>query len=284
MNDTEKTAAVAAAVLIIRAREKRAAKKLLRAESNMLRDVRKTVATHIDHATAGAVSGDSAADGVRRSRQVAAAMIATLATVITESRRAARESGAKDIEPDAVIQEDPTDGARAFSVAAALAAAWQAIVNVQARNVDDDTSRGTMARLVRQTMPLMEGRMRRVAATESADAFNQGRAQAIEARQVANDTTALVRADAPVVIPGGPYRTPGVPSEPPTETRLKVWSAILDMKVCPRCAALDGTTIRADASFAYGDPPIHPFCRCVFVLVETDADAKAVREGARDRN
>lgn len=282
MTDEQKVA-VAAAVLAVRAREKRAAKKLVRAETAMLRDVRKTVATHIDHATAGAVSGDSATDGVRRSRAVMAAMVASLAITIADARKTSREAGAKDVEPEAEVREDPTDSARAFAAASSLAAAWGAIVMVQSRRVDDETSRGTMARLVRQTMPLMESRVRRVAATESADAFNQGRGQAIEARAAVNDN-ALARADAPIVIPGGPYRTPDVASEPPVETRIKVWCAILDMKVCPRCADMDGRTVREDESFPGGDPPLHPFCRCTFVVVPTPLAGAYLKEALANRS
>lgn len=282
MTDTQTEAAVTAAVLLIRAREKRAAKKLLRAEADMLRAVRKAASQHIDQAVAGAVSGDSVADGVRRSRSVMAAMIVSLASTIAEARKAARESGAQDVEPEAQVQEDPADGARAFAAASSLAAAWGAMVMVQSRRVDDDTSRGTVARLVKQTSPLLDPRLRRIAATETADAFNQGRSQAIEARQAANDNV-LARSDAPVIIPGGPYRTPDVATEPPVETRLKVWCAVLDMKVCPRCAEMDGKVVKEDETFPGGDAPLHPWCRCTFVLVPTSIPPAQLRATLRDR-
>jgi len=52
----------------------------------------------------------------------------------------------------------------------------------------------------------------------------------------------------------------------------KQWSAELDGRVCDRCSALNGVTVKLKGSFSAGDPPLHPSCRCTVVLVDVIPD------------
>lgn len=73
--------------------------------------------------------------------------------------------------------------------------------------------------------------LRRIAVSESAEAFNAGRSIYLGA------DTAFVR----------------------------VWDAQID--ACPRCWTLEGTTVPAGESFPMGEPgTIHPNCRCEWYL------------------
>jgi hypothetical protein len=49
-------------------------------------------------------------------------------------------------------------------------------------------------------------------------------------------------------------------ADDPDVTLVHEWNAALD--ACPRCWALNGTTVRDDETFVDGDPPLHPMCRC----------------------
>ncbi len=43
---------------------------------------------------------------------------------------------------------------------------------------------------------------------------------------------------------------------------VRTWVTARDERVCPTCGPLDGATMPVGQAFAYGDPPIHPNCRC----------------------
>lgn len=49
----------------------------------------------------------------------------------------------------------------------------------------------------------------------------------------------------------------------------KRWEALLDMKTCSICRALDGETAKPNQPFKNGlyAPPVHPHCRCFLTLV-----------------
>ena len=73
-----------------------------------------------------------------------------------------------------------------------------------------------------------------------------------------------------------------------------VWSAVLDRKTCPACAAMDGHMVPAGKGWpGAGRPPMHPRCRCVpmalFVpeavsrkLPGIQQDYSALKEDVRD--
>ena len=43
---------------------------------------------------------------------------------------------------------------------------------------------------------------------------------------------------------------------------IRIWVTARDERVCPTCGPLDGVTYPVGKAFAYGEPPIHPNCRC----------------------
>jgi SPP1 gp7 family putative phage head morphogenesis protein len=49
---------------------------------------------------------------------------------------------------------------------------------------------------------------------------------------------------------------------------VKVWSTEFDARTCDECSPLDGETVRVLDDFPWGDPPLHPNCRCTLNLGE----------------
>lgn len=83
------------------------------------------------------------------------------------------------------------------------------------------------------------GTLRTVAATENAQAFNDGRARTVRTVRVAE--------------------------------LWRTWDAVLDRRACPRCRAADGTVVGASESFPLGEPgSVHPNCRCTWTLVTAE--------------
>ena len=86
---------------------------------------------------------------------------------------------------------------------------------------------------VTKALDATKGSLRRTAVTESSDAFNSGRKQAV--KQVGRSLA-------------------------------RVWDALLD--ACPVCAAEDGKIVGVNENFPIGEPgSVHPFCRCNWTLV-----------------
>jgi len=48
----------------------------------------------------------------------------------------------------------------------------------------------------------------------------------------------------------------------------KEWSTNLDDRTCEECAPLDGERVGVTDDFPWGDPPIHPNCRCTVLLTD----------------
>lgn len=48
----------------------------------------------------------------------------------------------------------------------------------------------------------------------------------------------------------------------------KEWSVNVDDRLCDICAPLDGQRVLVTADFPWGDPPIHPNCRCTVLLTD----------------
>lgn len=48
----------------------------------------------------------------------------------------------------------------------------------------------------------------------------------------------------------------------------KEWSVNIDDRTCDICAPLDGERVLVTAEFPWGDPPIHPNCRCTILLTD----------------
>lgn len=93
---------------------------------------------------------------------------------------------------------------------------------------------------------------RRLAVTESAEAFSSGRAKYL-------------------------HQTPAL-------GLLRVWDAVLDRRTCQTCSALDGVIVGARESFPHGDPPVHNHCRCSWTLLTpTEADGVTTYSPLPDR-
>lgn len=142
------------------------------------------------------------------------------------------------------------DDAFADIVAQSLASAWGSTglsilggkpTTITARDLD-------------QLADLLDARVRRAAATETARVFNREREALIDEHVGAFSSSTR-----------GP-RDPDVPAA----GAFKVWSAILDRATCPRCFGLDGEIVELHKSFSIGSPPpMHPHCRCIveFIVV-----------------
>ena len=126
------------------------------------------------------------------------------------------------------------DAAASHTTASSYAAAWGAAAmaailstSEKARGAADSQS------LAPSVSPApLDFRLRRIAATETARAFNDERVRAMRAEHA------------------------------PSAGVFKVWSAVLDRRTCGDCFDRDGQTIELHASF--GAPlPLHVCCRCV---------------------
>lgn len=51
---------------------------------------------------------------------------------------------------------------------------------------------------------------------------------------------------------------------------VKRWSTEQDARTCDECGPLDGETAPVLGDFPWGDPPLHPNCRCTLLLEEPD--------------
>jgi len=98
-----------------------------------------------------------------------------------------------------------------------------------------------------------EAQVRTVATTETMTAFTSERERV--AQQIARAT--------------------GVPL-------LKEWRATLDVRACEKCADLHGERVLVASRFAFGEPPLHPRCRC-WVLYSVEDVSRAELERLWER-
>jgi hypothetical protein len=200
------------------------------------------------------------------------------------------------VDVDFGLSDDGTDDAHGAAAAQALAAAWLGIA-LRALGPGAD-AQGGLAAAIRRSVALTDGKVRRTAATETAEAFNDERAGALVLLSESEETAERfslgpgLSGRAPGPLPaafpsnapaagqsgqnpddgrGGPYRSapPRATPPEPIERMVKTWSALLDRKVCADCRYMHGTTVLASDELPGGDPPRHPFCRCVFVVSMT---------------
>ncbi len=189
----------------------------------------------------------------------------------------ARAAGRRRLEQDvgrtlhAAAATSVSDDAAAAIISASLTAAWG---TAALRSV---ASGGEMAAELAAIIDAFDPRLRRAAATEAARAFN--------------DERALLMSDL-----GGSGQGPPEPPSPAPGggggSRLfKIWSAILDGRTCAQCFAADGEVVELHESFRYGNPPLHPHCRCIVEhiavarperLEDIAIDYEAFKEELRD--
>jgi hypothetical protein len=184
-------------------------------------------------------------DSTQKVRQQTPVLQADLHRDILLTRREARASGQKRLEEElerTLIATTlfATDDAAGVASSAVLAGAWAATALAA---IGADASLRELAGLAKA----IDGRVRRVAVTESAQAFNAER------------HALLIDLDL-----GRANREPFDEKGPPPPGMFKVWSAILDRVTCPRCFAADGQVVELHKPFKSGEsPPLHPFCRCI---------------------
>lgn len=137
-----------------------------------------------------------------------------------------------------------------------------------------------LIKVLAESGPKMSGSVYRTAATETAQAYNEGRV----------DAGVNIRAGSFVREETDEGELAGAEPEPETEAGLfgggdegggtildplgdeadfilvDRWDSILDAKTCPECAAYDGTLVHfAEPFVMIGDEPgyVHPWCRCL---------------------
>lgn len=150
-----------------------------------------------------------------------------------------------------------TDRAAVESTAGAYVAAWQSATSDALWSwavADDGTGPADAASLAQEGQ---DYRVRRIATTDTAQAY-------ADARDEATDAAARRHPDATWL--------PAV---------LKRWDATLDRRACARCRALDGSLRVIGLDFAGGRDPghVHPGCRCsshlVFIPLRIPHDSTA---------
>lgn len=125
------------------------------------------------------------------------------------------------------------DAGRAAVAGKTTSASWLQTTMAKAAEAVDATR---LPRVLHQVHALVDGRLRRLAATESAEAFNAAREAEFQALA---------------------ERAPGL---------IQRWVAVLDRRTCPTCDAMHGRTAPMGAEFSAGSPPVHNYCRCFVVL------------------
>jgi hypothetical protein len=276
----DRAEAAVVAMVMARKHEKAVTRRLLVAERATLRGVRMAARGIIDSVVssiAGLPDTEHAATAMRtKVRHAIPHLTSAIADAVAVGRSKARDGAFADIEEvvdEEVETPDATsdDASYAYTVAASLAAWWGgAAIRKADEALRDERS---AAAAVRATIVAFEPRIRRAAATETASAFNGERSAAIEVVAAGLEE-------------GGPYRAAGrlLTAEDEAPQLVKVWSAMLDAKVCPECAAMAGTVVQIGEDFLGGDPPMHPWCRCVPLIMPiytSIADARAMwREAA----
>lgn len=233
-------------------------------------------------------------------------MITTLAAALHKGRSTARDAARDDLAPH--VHEDAveagntdSDAPRAYAAAAGLVSAWgaTALYKVGAWN-----GKRPLAAEIQDTTALMDPRLARAAATEATHAFNETRGHVMVAHadvleglpaapprpMLPELPTALAAREGqgrrlsvvpPAPPPQGPYR--GLSPVPPPGLRpIKVWSAMLDGRVCKQCRDMHGTAVPVRDEFPGGDPPRHPFCRCIPIFIMTSATIEEIERAYED--
>lgn len=136
------------------------------------------------------------------------------------------------------------DPAHAVAASDTIAATWQA---AGLMNLNAALAAGTSpARAIDATSAAVDGRLRRIAATEVPQAYND------EHRRSSEDIAAELGGDVGLDV-----------------LLVRRWDAILDARTCQTCAARDGQVVPLGSSFKSGDEPgfVHPWCRCMSTVV-----------------
>jgi hypothetical protein len=288
----------------LRRRERALARLLQRREAESLARIRRALGAAIDRVALDlaldrgglALSADTHATRTRLQIRRAIPEIALLVgAAIAEARSRAREGAtAPDLDEEIgrpiEVPDAGVDDAFGHAAAASLAAAW-GLLALRAVTGPKAAEPAAWPKAIHATAAAMDGRVRRTAATETALAFHDERARAIELLYappigalpspavggLPSAARGTELAPPPPAAPGGrgPYREPA-PAPAPLPRLVKVWSAMLDLKVCAECARMHGTVVLAHQELPGGDPPRHPFCQCIPVILATELPLSAV--------
>lgn len=200
---------------------------MIRLEAQTLEALREEV-NGIAAEAAHVLNVGSEAEIVAAIRNIASRMEGEITQIILSARTSATSLAFSQVVIEARLdglesEEDPEDEARAVWVAAAFAAAFVLAALGAVRSRSD----------VKKIARLQDYRLRRIAATEVAQAYG----------------AACLRAYA--------FLDPAY--------YAKRWDATLDMKTCAVCRDHHGETVALEQPFRNGDEPgdVHPNCRCV---------------------
>jgi SPP1 gp7 family putative phage head morphogenesis protein len=217
--------------------ERRTARTLLRAERHVLATLRQAVSRAIAPSVLLlARERLTRADAMVAVRRAGPELRAHVERAVLEGRAHAR-TAARGTLPDGTLPPPPVtdeDAAAAHASSSSYAAAWTTTAMLGVLTWADTGEGGSPVRALSPSA--QDYRLRAIAATESARAFNDERIRAVR------------QSDA---------RTPGV---------FKVWSAVLDRRTCTDCFGRDGETIPLVSSFGT-TPPVHVNCRCTIGFV-----------------
>lgn len=166
--------------------------------------------------------------------------------------------------PGPVAPDVPdTDAIRAAAAGASVSSRWAALALGAVSQWEADG--GSLPTALRRTTTLLDPHLSRAIATEISEAFADEHLAALE--------------------PLSDY--------PWSAQVFKVWSAILDGRLCQRCYELDGRAVPLNHSWPEGaTQPLHPHCRCMEVplyipkparLQDTASDYSAYKAEIRDQ-
>lgn len=242
---------------------------LLHAEASLLRDLRLRTKRVVDDAALAAANyGASDTEAAKRAAIAAtrgaigrmqtvleqaitagradarARALARLDVELGEVRRQLRKRGV-DAQLTAPARSDGVeDTTAATATASSYASAWGSSVLAGVLSWADDPT-GDVGVRVTESVRTTDFRLRRIATTEVAIAYNDEHGEALE-------TIARENRDARWL--------PAV---------LKCWDATLDRKTCSTCSARAGDIVPVGMPFRGGDEPghVHPHCRCIESLI-----------------
>ncbi len=186
---------------------------------------------HVQAALAAAVLA-ARSDARETSRTRAEAELEHLRTLLRRDGY-----GAAELPPDPEPGDSEHDQVAAGSAASSISSRWSTAALAATLAWEADPS-GSLAYAVRRTAAGAAPQLEGIAATEVSSAFNEEHDSALE------------------LLSEYPW-SPGI---------FKVWSALLDGRVCQRCYELDGRAVPVDGAWPEGaSQPLHPRCRCMEV-------------------
>jgi hypothetical protein len=169
---------------------------------------------------------------------------ASVARGIAVARATARDAGIARLEEEAASVGAELSGARAASAAVAAEVQRARVLgNSYAERWLRKAEGERAATAAAAASAATQGSATRIAVTESAGAFNEGREEASHEIQAPRSASSL----------------------------LKVWDATLDRRTCPVCRNADGDIVGVNEHFPAGTPgSVHPFCRCTWQLLTAE--------------